>query len=145
MPCTADCWSRLALVTLSLVVSLAAIAAVATAGPPALAVTPEMHQTGGQGYFRLRVALPQGFAPLPAALAVRVEKGDIFLATAVPGRRARIKDAIVRGDPGDDSAPESGLIVTGRFAQLGPVPLSILGSSTDSSGSSPPPSTCQRI
>lgn len=100
--------------------SLAAMAAIGTGGPDTLPVTPEVHRAGTDGYFRIRVPLPEAASKGVPALSAQVTEGDLFLVNAFAASR---EDA----DEGEIITTDTGTItVTGRFGRPGPARLTIL-------------------
>jgi hypothetical protein len=114
-------------------VSLAAVAAVGTGRSADITVTPETHRSGGEGYFRVRVPLPKGAPAGFLILTPRVEKGDMFLVTALaPLQPGQMED---EGEDAatDGAAPVRMITVAGRFGRAGPARLAILARSPGAS------------
>jgi len=113
-----------------LVVSLAAVAGIFTSEPRVQEVTPQVHKSGTEGYFRIVTPLPVGVPQGTAVLPVQAETGDIFLLNAVTSQNK----------PGDEDeegskvtgAPASRTItVTGRFSRSGHARLAVLARSAE--------------
>lgn len=104
--------------------SLAATAAVFSASVPARNVTPQIHREGDEGYFSIKLPLPQNAPPGYLGLNVTVESGDCRLVTArmpYPGQPAEV-------DEDEETLTSAGkeprqFTVTGRYSRPGPVRL----------------------
>ncbi len=121
----------LALVVLATLLVVLLMAPAASFGS-ATTVVPEVHRLTGDGYFRIVIPLPKGAPTGPLALLPRVDKGDVFLVTALAphpqGQMVNEDEAVAEGAP-----PKRVITVTGRFGRPGPASLTILARSPDSS------------
>lgn len=109
--------------------SLAAVAAVGVTAVPTQAVTPQIHKSGEDGYFRIQVPLPRSTPAGPVGLGVMVESGDCWLVAAQSYSAA--SGSHREDDEDDESSPVPSTnnarmaTVTGRYSHPGPVRLAI--------------------
>jgi hypothetical protein len=113
-----------------LVVSLAALAAITSGGPQVQAVTPQVHKSGSEGYFRIVAPLPVGLPQGRLALPVQVEAGDIFLLNAMSSESLSPGDA-ARGSGVESTSASRTVTITGRFSRPGPALLTVMSRSPE--------------
>src|SRR5689334_5197228 len=113
-------WKRIALplIGISIVgLSLAAVAAVNVTAVPTRDVTPQVHKSGDDGYFRIQLPLPKGAPAGPMGLAAKVESGDCWLVTAsspnAPPGVPRETDADDEPLAANEARP---VTITGRYS-----------------------------
>ncbi len=110
--------------------SLAALAAVGSTAIPTQTVTPERHKSGDDGYFRLRLPLPQGAPAGPIRFGVTVDAGDCWLVSAqapqlgAPAGAGRDDDEVGEASL-SANAHQRTVTVTGRYGHGGPVRLTV--------------------
>jgi hypothetical protein len=113
-----------------LVVSLAALAAITTGGPQLQTVTPQVHKSGTEGYFRIVTPLPAGAPQGRLVLPVQAEAGDIFLLNAISTESESSDED--EGDSKTAATPAARTItITGRFSHPGPARLSVMSRSPE--------------
>jgi hypothetical protein len=123
-------WKRIALPLTGIGIvglSLAAVAAVSVTAVPTRDATPQVHKSGDEGYFRIRLPLPKGAPAGPMGLAAQVESGDCRLVAAYapyapPGVSHREMDDDDEPLAADDART---VTITGRYSHGGPVRLAI--------------------
>ena len=117
-------------VTLVLAVSLAAVAGIFSSGPRPVAVTPQVHKQGAEGYFRVEAPLPADAPKGGRLFVVKVDEGDVYLAHAVSEARGEASpdESETRDAPAAKKAApaERTVTVTGRFSRPGPARLTVL-------------------